>query len=154
MMYEGQDTFTTQWAWEHPALLGALGVLPGDHIDPAIMAATVRAVRAKWDFARIWGWDYPTAALCAARTLQPELAVDFLTMAAPTNRFLANGANFQREGSNAVPCYYPGNGALLSAIALMAGGWDAGPTKSTGPAPGFPKDGKWNVRVEGFRRFI
>jgi len=118
------------------------------------MAATARAVREKWAFARIWGWDYPTAAMCAARTLQPELAVDFLTMAAPTNRFLSNGANFQREGSNAVPCYYPGNGALLSAIALMAGGWDAGPTKPSGPAPGFPKDGKWNVRAEGFRQFI
>ncbi len=154
MMHEGQDTFTTQWAWEHPAMLGALGVLPGDGIDAAIMTATVKKLRATWDFARIWGWDYPTAAMCAARTLQPELAIDFLTMAAPTNRFLANGANFQREGSNAVPCYYPGNGALLAAIALMAGGWDNGPTKAAGPVPGFPKDGKWNVRAEGFRRFI
>ncbi len=151
MMHEGQDTFTKQWEYEHPALLGALGVLPGDGIDPAIMAATVRKVRESWDFTRIWGWDYPTAAMCAARTLQPELAIDFLTMEAPTNRYLPNGCNFQRDN---VPAYFPGNGGLLAAIALMAAGWDNGPTKAEGSNPGFPKNGKWNVKSEGFRRFI
>ena len=34
--------------------------------------------------------------------------------------------------------------APLMAVGLMAAGWDG----STGPAPGFPKDG-WAVRVEG-----
>jgi hypothetical protein len=151
MMHEGQDTFTKEWAWEHPALLGALGVLPGDGIDPKIMAATAKKVREIWDFTRIWGWDYPTAAMCAARTLQPELAVDFLTMEAPTNKYLANGCNFQRDN---VPAYFPGNGGLLAAIALMAAGWEYGPTKAEGLNPGFPKDGKWNVKSEGFRKFI
>jgi hypothetical protein len=154
LMYEGQDTYSKQWAYEHPAMLGALGVYPGDGIDPKLMAATAQKVRQVWDFTRIWGWDYPTAAMCAARTLQPDLAIDFLTMAAPTNRYLPNGCNFQREGSSAVPAYFPGNGGLLSAVALMAAGWDNGPTTAAGPAPGFPKDGKWNVRAEGFRRFI
>jgi hypothetical protein len=153
-LHEGQDTFTTQWAWEHPANLGALGVLPGDGIDPAIMAATARKVREMWDFDRTWGWDNPTAAMCAARTLQPELAVDYLTMESPRNRYLANGCNFCRDGNNAVPVYLPGNGGLLSAIALMAAGWDCGPTKAVGANPGFPKNGKWNVKTEGFRRFI
>ncbi|HEY4330396.1 MAG TPA: glycoside hydrolase family 65, partial [Phycisphaerae bacterium] len=139
------------WEYEHPALLGALGVLSGEGIDPAIMAATAKKVRESWDFTRIWGWDYPTAAICAARTLQPELAIDFLTMEAPTNKYLPNGCNFQRDN---VPAYFPGNGGLLSAIALMAAGWDNGPTKPEGPNPGFPKDGKWNVKSEGFRKFI
>jgi len=40
------------------------------------------------------------------------------------------------------------NGALLSAVALMAGGWDG----ETSPAPGFPKDGRWQVRSEGLGR--
>jgi hypothetical protein len=149
--HEGQDTFTKELAYEHPGMLGALGVLPGDGIDPKAMAATARKVREIWDFTKIWGWDYPLAAMCAARTLQPELAVDFLTMEAPTNRYLPNGCNFQRDN---VPAYYPGNGGLLSAIALMVAGWDSGPTKAGGAAPGFPKDGKWNIRAEGFRRFI
>ncbi|HEY4330305.1 MAG TPA: glycoside hydrolase family 65 [Phycisphaerae bacterium] len=151
LMQEGQDTFSKEWAYEHPALLGALGVLPGNNIDPKIMAATVKKVREVWDFSRVWGWDYPVGAMCAARTLQPELAIDFLTMEAPTNRYLPNGCNFQRDN---VPAYYPGNGGLLSAIAMMAAGWDQGPTKPEGAAPGFPKDGKWNIRAEGFRKFI
>jgi protein-glucosylgalactosylhydroxylysine glucosidase len=151
MMQEGQDTFTKAWAYEHPALLGALGVLPGDGIDPAIMAATARKVREVWDFSRIWGWDYPVAAMCAARTLQPELAVDFLTMEAPTNKYLANGCNFQRDN---VPAYFPGNGGLLAAIAMMAAGWDGGRTKSQGFNPGFPKNGKCKVKSEGFLKFI
>ncbi len=39
--------------------------------------------------------------------------------------------------------YFPGSGALLYAVALMAQGWDG----STGSAPGFPSN--WNVRAEG-----
>jgi hypothetical protein len=42
--------------------------------------------------------------------------------------------------------YLPGNGALLSAVAMMAGGWDGAPV---GNAPGFPHDGSWVVRSEG-----
>jgi hypothetical protein len=49
--------------------------------------------------------------------------------------------------SRAAETYFPSNGALLAAVAMMAGGWDG----STGSAPGFPKDGKWRVRAEGFR---
>ncbi len=142
-MEEGMATFTREWAWEHPGLLGAYGVLPGDGIDPAIMALTVRKVRETWNFSRVWGWDFPLAALAAARTGQPELAIDFLTMDAPMNRYLANGCNFQRDN---VPVYFPGNGGLLAAVGMMAGGW----TESRGPTPGFPKNGKWNVQAERF----
>lgn len=147
-MQENMATFTSEWAWEHPALLGAYGVLPGNGIEPAIMAETVRRVRSTWDFTRVWGWDFPVCAMAAARTGQPELAIDFLLMDAPMNKYLFNGVNYQREN---VPAYFPGNGGLLSTIALMAGGWTGGPG---GPAPGFPKNGRWNVRVEGFREWI
>ena len=41
--------------------------------------------------------------------------------------------------------YFPSNGALLTAVAMMCGGWDG----SEGEAPGFPKDGSWTVRYEG-----
>jgi hypothetical protein len=49
--------------------------------------------------------------------------------------------------SRAAETYFPSNGSLLAAVAMMAGGWDG----STGPTPGFPKDGKWTVRAEGFK---
>jgi hypothetical protein len=59
------------------------------------------------------------------------------------NRYLPNGHNWQRQN---LPCYLPGNGGLLYAIATMAGGWQNAPQKH---APGFPQDGSWTVRCEG-----
>jgi hypothetical protein len=32
---------------------------------------------------------------------------------------------------------------------MMAGGWDGAPQQH---APGFPRDGSWVVRAEGFKR--
>lgn len=59
------------------------------------------------------------------------------------NRYLPNGHNYQRPN---LPCYLPGNGGLLYAVALMAGGWQGAPRTH---APGFPSDGTWTVRHEG-----
>jgi hypothetical protein len=36
---------------------------------------------------------------------------------------------------------------LLYAVALMANGWKDAPERK---APGFPSDGSWTVRSEGF----
>jgi hypothetical protein len=41
-----------------------------------------------------------------------------------------------------LPLYLPGNGGLLSAVAMMTAGWDGCPDR---PAPGFPDNGKWNA---------
>jgi hypothetical protein len=41
--------------------------------------------------------------------------------------------------------YMPANGGWLSAVAMMAAGWDG----TTAHAPGFPKD--WHVRYEGLQ---
>jgi hypothetical protein len=41
--------------------------------------------------------------------------------------------------------YFPANGGLLYAVAMMAAGWDGSPKTS---APGFPTRG-WKVRWEG-----
>jgi hypothetical protein len=38
------------------------------------------------------------------------------------------------------------NASLLTAVGLMAAGWDGAPTTN---APGFPQNGKWVVRAEG-----
>ena len=82
--------------------------------------------------------------MSAARVGEPELAVDVLLMKGGMNKALPNGHYYQRAN---LPLYLPGNGNLLSAVALMAGGWDGAPP---GSAPGFPKQG-WTVRAEGFR---
>jgi protein-glucosylgalactosylhydroxylysine glucosidase len=135
------DTYT-KWNWEHPAILGALGVQPGDGIDRETMHRSLKKHMDVWDWDRTWGWDFPMAAMCAARVGEPELAIQALLIDTPKNRYHPNGHVYQRPGLTA---YLPANGGLLAAIALMAAGWTDGPTD----APGFPKDGKWKVRSEG-----
>jgi hypothetical protein len=80
-------------------------------------------------------------AMAAARTGDPETAIDMLMHPSANFQFdehgLATGGPFP---------YFPSNGALLSAVAMMAAGWDG----SKGDAPGFPKNGRWTVKYEGF----
>ncbi|MFJ5955466.1 hypothetical protein ACIQC5_05835 [Paenarthrobacter sp. NPDC092416] len=127
---------------DHPSMLCALGVLPQtDLIEQDIMRATLADVLADWDWGSTWGWDYPVMAMTAARLEDPQAAVDALLLEAGKNTVLANGHNRQTDS---LPLYLPGNGGLLSAVALMAAGWDNGPDRH---APGFPAD--WTVAWEG-----
>jgi hypothetical protein len=130
---------------DHPSFLMALGQLPGDGVDRAVMARTLDAVLTQWDWeTKIWGWDYPMIAMTAARLGEPKKAVDVLLKSdGPNNSYTADGHNKQRED---LPIYLPGNGALLAAVAMMAAGWDGAPSHD---APGFPHDGTWVVRSEG-----
>jgi hypothetical protein len=121
-------------------------MLPGPGIDPDAMRRTLDWIWDNWDWSETWGWDYPLMAMTAARLGEPERAVDALLMDAPKNRFRANGHDYQRPG---LAIYLPGNGGLLTAVALMAKGWDGAPDV---PAPGFPHDGSWVVRYEGLSR--
>jgi ribonuclease R len=63
------------------------------------------------------------------------------------NTYLKNGHNFQTP--DRLRIYLPGNGALLTAVAMMCAGWDGCKEPLN---PGFPKDGKWDVRWEGLQR--
>ena len=127
-------------------MVAALGFVPaGPLIDKDVMKRTFDNVLADWDWPSTWGWDYPMLAMTAARLGEPDKAIDALFLDSPKNVYLANGHNYQ---SARLPLYLPGNGGLLAAVAMMAAGWDGCPE---GPAPGFPKDGKWNVRFEGLR---
>ncbi|HEY0947013.1 MAG TPA: hypothetical protein VGD81_17155 [Opitutaceae bacterium] len=130
---------------DHPTMLAPLGMLRGDGVDPATMRRTLDAVLATWDWkTKIWGWDYPMIAMTAARIGDPATAVDILLKDGPNNHYTANGHCPQRAD---LPVYLPANGALLAAVAMMAGGWDGAPAED---APGFPRDGTWSVRAEGF----
>jgi protein-glucosylgalactosylhydroxylysine glucosidase len=142
-----KETYTS-WNWEHPALVGALGMLPGDGVDTATMRRSLARVTEVWQWDRAWGWDFGNTAMCAARTGQPELAVKALLLDSVKNRYHPNGHNYQREN---LPAYLPGNGALLCAAAMMCAGWSNGPENS---APGFPKNGQWAVRHEGLKRWL
>ncbi|MEV0617524.1 hypothetical protein AB0I81_29675 [Nonomuraea sp. NPDC050404] len=125
---------------DHPSMLYALGVVPPTAlIDPATMRVTLDDVLARWDWDSTWGWDYPAIAMTATRLGEPGTAVEALLMPTAKNTYLPNGHNRQ---SATLPVYLPGNGGLLTAVALMARGWDGGPL-----TPGFPDT--WTVRHEG-----
>lgn len=140
------DSYTDRrWSRDHPSVLAMLGVLPGEGIDRAVMRRTFDWVWANWQWPDTWGWDYPMTAMTAARLGDPARAIDALLLDTPKNRYRANGHNHQRPG---LTIYLPGNGGLLSAVAMMAAGWDGAPA---GHAPGFPADGTWTVRWEGLQ---
>ena len=138
-VYEGIPDMWTKFNFEHPAMTGAYGMLPGDGVDPAVMARTLRKIVDTWNFERTWGWDFPMLAMCAARLRQPELAVDFLMH--PSSGFQFDELGFATGGPYP---YMPSNGGLLYAVAMMArGGWDGAEPGTKG----FPAG--WNVRWEG-----
>jgi hypothetical protein len=133
---------------DHPSMLGALGILSGEMVDRETMRRTLKKVMKEWNWPETWGWDYPMTAMTAARLGEPAVAIDALMQDTPKNHYAANGHNYQRPN---LPLYLPGNGGLLYAIAMMANGWKGGPGTH---APGFPSDGSWTVRSEGFNQEI
>jgi hypothetical protein len=142
---------------DHPEMLMALGLLPGEGVDRATMNRTFDAVLTQWDWAaKIWGWDYPMIAMTATRLGRPDAALDILLRDGPNNRYTPNGHCPQRSdtgqtpgqpGRSEIAVYLPANGAFLSAVALMLAGWDG----CTERYPGFPKDGTWTIQAEGWQ---
>jgi hypothetical protein len=146
---------------DHPSFIAALGLLPGRDVDRETMRRTLGAVVQQWDLRRTWGWDFPLLAMTAARLGEPRQAIDFLLWDAENFRFGRSGmtprshlddgppsiAGTAATYRRAAQTYFPSNGALLLAVALMAAGWDGSST----PHPGFPSDGSWVVRSEGLR---
>ena len=140
--YDADSKYTI----DHPAVLAALSTIPAVHrLDTATMRRTYELVGKVWHWDHTWGWDYPLIAMTATRLNQPEAALDVLFMNVQKNTYLVNGHNYQDER---LRIYLPGNGGLLSAVALMCAGYDGcGITN-----PGFPKNGTWKVRWEGLNR--
>lgn len=129
----------------HPTQLAAYGFLPeNSFLNKEVMRNTLIHVMEHWDWKDTWGWDYPLIAMTAVRLNEPELAMDALLMDVSKNTYLPNGHNYQTQE---LPLYLPGNGGLLSVVAMMCAGWDGCNIIN----PGFPKNGKWNVKWEGLR---
>ena len=136
------DTYSNiRMTSDHPALLGALGMMPDNKLlDKTVMSNTLRWIWDNWNWDKTWGWDYPMTAMTCARLGETDMAVDALLMPKRTNTYLINGHNYQDQR---LRVYMPGNGGLLTAVAMMCAGWDGCKTST----PGFPKD--WDVRWEG-----
>jgi len=148
LAHENAPQTFTERNKDHPSMLAALGILTGEMVDRETMRRTLKKVMKEWDWPTTWGWDYPMIAMTAARLGETKIAVDALMIDTQKNGYSANGHNYQRPN---LPLYLPGNGGLLYAIAMMAAGWKDAPS---GNAPGFPSDGSWAVRAEGFNAAI
>ena len=150
---QSKESFADKIRNDHPAVLGACGMLPSARTpysllyDKAKMKQTLDWVMKHWNWQTTWGWDYGMIAMCAARLGDPETALKALLIDTQKNTYLKNGHNFQT--ADRLRIYLPGNGALLTAIAMMCAGWDGCEEPLN---PGFPKDGTWNVRWEGLQR--
>ncbi len=148
---------------DHPSFVAALGLLPGWGADRETMRRTLNAVIKDWDLRQTWGWDWPMLAMTATRLDEPEKAVDFLLWDAKNFNFGSSGmtprvhldqnvsellTNASSDGPGyrrAAETYFPSNGSLLLAVALMvAGGSDVHELN-----PGFPPNGQWIVHSEG-----
>ncbi len=140
---QGVDKFAS----DHPMPLGALGMMPSSRLfTQEDMAKTYDWTMQYWNWQKTWGWDYPMVAMCAARLQRggqhSDDAVDALLMPVEKNTYLNNGHNWQTDR---LRCYLPGNGGLLTAVAMMCAGWDGCTAKN----PGFPPS--WDVRWEGLK---
>lgn len=135
-----------EYKTDHPAVLGALGMLPKTNmLDTSIMHNTFNWIWTNWSWDKTWGWDFPMTAMTATRLGLPDKAIDALLMPIQTNTYLNNGHNYQDDR---LTIYLPGNGGLLTAIAMMCAGYDG----STEANPGIPKNGKWKVKWERLRK--
>lgn len=146
--YEQWENVEDMWSkfnFEHPALLGAFGMLPGYGVDTMVMERTYQQVQSTWKYNTCWGWDFPLVAMTAARLGHPADAVDMLLHDSPKNSF---DAHAMVGGGNPYP-YIPTNGALLYAVAMMCAGWDG---SSQLDNPGFPANGSWIVEWEDLKK--
>ena len=128
------DSYTNEkFLIDHPSVFGAFGMLPKTPlVDTATMHRTFDKILKLWHWEHTWGWDFPMTAMTATRLHLPEQAVDALLMPIQTNTYLLNGHNYQ---DGRLRLYLPGNGGVLSAVALMC-------TEGV-----FPKG--WKVKWEG-----
>ncbi len=138
------NTFTN-YNKDHPSMLCAYGLLDTGRLNPKVVSATLQKVENCWDYNSLWGWDFAVLAMTALRLGNSEHALSLLLSDTPKNRYVTNGHNNQ-EGDSSLPLYLPGNGSLLLALAMFAGGFP-----EAEECAGFPKNGLWDdIEIEGF----
>ena len=144
-----ESDFALKSRSDHPAVLAPLGILPAATVrcDSVATTRTLNWVMTNWNWQTTWGWDYGMTAMAAARLGQPETALKALLIDTQKNTYLKQGHNFQTP--DRLRLYLPGNGALLTAVAMMCAGWDGCQQVNN---PGFPQDGSWPIRWEGLNR--
>jgi hypothetical protein len=144
-VYEGVPNMWTNptTTTDHPALAGIYGWLPPSTSGPlplnlSVVKNTADKIRTVWDLKASYGWDFPLLAMNSLRLGDVHQALAYLLDPA----FAFDDAGYPIGGSRMPTPYMPSSGALLQAVAMLAGGWDGSPGSN------FPV--KWNATVEGF----
>lgn len=144
-VYEGVPNMWTDPATttDHPALAGIYGWLPPSTSGPlplnlTVVKNTADKIREHWDLKASYGWDFPLLAMNSLRLGDVKQALAYLL----DPSFAFDDAGYPVGGSRVPTPYMPSSGALLQAVAMLAGGWDGSPGSH------FPKE--WNATVEGF----
>ncbi len=120
------------------------GALPGRDINKDAMRNTMRAAaRGATGVQASVTWGTSMWAMSAVRLGDTDTALALLSgrYEPGKNPFMPSGYTVRRPDQT--PMYMPANGGWLTAVAMMAAGWDG----NTEPMPGFPKG--WKVRYEG-----
>ncbi|MCR4626342.1 MAG: hypothetical protein K5640_01705, partial [Treponema sp.] len=116
------NTFSNH-AKDHPSMLFAYSFFEDKNLKPEIVLRTLEKVMSVWDFKSMWGWDFAMLAMCAQRLGETSLAFDFLMCTSEKNTYEINGNNYQKSRDD-LPAYFPGNGALLLAAAMIFAGFN------------------------------
>lgn len=131
------------------SMLMILGFLPRtDMVDVETARRTFHELnrRSPVGEKRWVSWALGQGAMTAARLGEPATAVAIVTNDSKAAHFMKSGHVRRPKEPNGCVTYLPVNSSLLTAVGLMAAGWDGAPKVE---APGFPQDGTWTVRVEG-----
>eukprot|EP00026_Physarum_polycephalum_P004137 Phypoly_transcript_04154.p1 GENE.Phypoly_transcript_04154~~Phypoly_transcript_04154.p1 ORF type:complete len:701 (+),score=64.66 Phypoly_transcript_04154:35-2104(+) len=142
VIYEGIGDMwnNLQYTSDHPSMAGIYGWLsPTDVLDMEIFNKTIETIYQKWQLSSCWGWDFPLLAMTAARSGDPDMAVNWLLH--PLFQF--DDIGMPMAGGGGLTPYFPSSGGLLYAIAFMTAGWDGGPDTH---APGFGSN--WTIAYE------
>src|SRR5690606_28418135 len=109
------DSYTfPKWMTDHPAVLGALGMVPeSPKLDKAVQETPLSTVWERWSREQTWGWDIRVPATSAVGWNVAEQAVDALFMGIQRNIFLKNGNVYQ--GAR-LRIYLPGNRGPVAAV--------------------------------------
>ncbi|KAL1884370.1 hypothetical protein VTK73DRAFT_64 [Phialemonium thermophilum] len=140
-IYEGVPGMWTyaNTTFDHPAMAGVYGLLPPQPpVDLAVVRRTADRIRDTWTLEESYGWDFSMLAMNSLRLGDVDGALNYLLH--PVFQF--DDAGYAVGGSRVPTPYFPNGASLLTAVAMMAGGWDGEPGSH------FPKG--WDVKVEGF----
>lgn len=73
LAHENYPDMYIRFNFDHPSMVGAFGILPGEKVNITTMENTLDKILDTWQFEEMWGWDFPMMAMTATRLGRPGL---------------------------------------------------------------------------------